>query len=129
MKILLDSAILIDHLRGIPEAHDWLEKQRQGDCCISVITRAEVLSGGPEEESGKAYALCELFPCMDITQSIADRAAELRRTHRWKLPDALQASVAIEHKVKLVTRNTKDFSPQTHSFVIIPYQIKPRTAK
>lgn len=123
MNILLDSAILIDHLRGIPEAHSWLRRQREGDCCISVITRAEVLSGGTTEESGRAYVLCEAFPCIDITKSIADRAAELRRTHRWKLPDALQASLAIEHKLKLATRNTKDFSPQRHAFVVIPYQI------
>ncbi len=123
MKILLDSAILIDHLRGIPEAHDWLKAQGERDCCISVITRAEVLSGGPAEESDRAYTLCEAFPCMDITKSVADRAAELRRTHRWKLPDALQASLAMEHKLKLATRNTKDFSSKKHPFVMIPYAL------
>lgn len=121
MKVLLDSAILIDHLRGVPDAHDWLRAQREGDCCISVITRAEVLSGGPEEELARAFALCEAFPCLDITKSVADRAAEMRRKYRWKLPDALQASLALEHKLKLATRNTKDFPAKSHSFVIIPY--------
>ncbi len=123
MNILLDSAILIDHLRGIPEAHNWLSTQREGACCLSVITRAEVLSGGPEEQAGQAYALCEAFPCLDITKAVADRAAELRRTHRWKLPDALQASLAMEHQLKLATRNTKDFAPQKHPFVIVPYRL------
>ena len=43
---LVDSAILIDHLRGIPQATKWLAGLREKEAAISVITRAEVLSGG-----------------------------------------------------------------------------------
>ena len=46
---LLDSAILIDHLRGIPDATKWLQRLHEGEAVISVITRAEVMAGGTIE--------------------------------------------------------------------------------
>jgi hypothetical protein len=51
-------------------------------------------------------------------------AANLRRENRWKLPDALQAAVAINRRLILATRNSKDFTPGKHSFVFIPYRLK-----
>jgi predicted nucleic acid-binding protein len=50
-------------------------------------------------------------------------AARLRREHRWKMPDALQAAVARHHGLDLVTRNTRDFPPEAHSFVVVPYAL------
>jgi len=58
---------------------------------------------------------------LEIDAAVADKAATLRRKYGWKLPDAFQAAIAIIHDVKLSTRNTKDFNPQRHSFVEIPY--------
>ena len=55
---------------------------------------------------------------------MADLAAELRRVHRWKLPDAFQAAVAQRNALHLATRNTDDFNPQRHSFVVVPYVLK-----
>lgn len=53
----------------------------------------------------------------------ADLAAALRREHRWKPPDALQAAVAINRGLRLATRNTKGFDPARHVFVHVPYPI------
>jgi hypothetical protein len=47
----------------------------------------------------------------------------LRRQHGWKLPDAFQAATAQEHNLKLITRNTKDFTPDVHDFVVVPYRL------
>jgi len=58
---------------------------------------------------------------LGIDAAVAEKAAALRRQHGWKLPDAFQAAIAILHNVKLCTRNTKDFNPQKHPFVEIPY--------
>ncbi len=89
-----------------------------------MITRAEVLAGGPETEQDAALNLCSLFDCIAITPETADLAARLRRIHRWKLPDAFQAALAQQHGWRLVTRNTRDFDPATHAFVLLPYELE-----
>jgi len=120
---LIDSVILIDHLRGIPQAIAWLRSLRDGEGIISVITRAEVLSGGTEAESAAGFDLCELFPCLPLSRETADFAAKLRRSHHWRLPDAFQAALAMSHGLRLATRNSRDFNPKAHSFALIPYRI------
>jgi predicted nucleic acid-binding protein len=120
---LLDSTILIDHLRGIGEATVWLEKLDEGEAVISVITRAEVLCGGTEEETLTAYELCERFECPPLTKDIATSAAELKRKHGWRLPDAFQAAMAMRSGLKLVTRNSRDFDPRKHPFILVPYRL------
>lgn len=117
---LLDSVIVIDHLNTIQQATDFIEKNRD-QCGISAITRAEVLTGVEEKDLLLVKQLLDQFVVFEISQAIADLAAQLRKTHGWKLPDAFQAALAQENKLKLVTRNTKDFSPQSHPFVVIPY--------
>lgn len=52
-----------------------------------------------------------------------DAATRFIAEYCWKLPDALQAAVAINHGARLVTRNSKDFPPQKHSFVLSPYTL------
>jgi predicted nucleic acid-binding protein len=120
---LLDSAVLIDHLRGIDPATDWLRGLKEGEAVISVITRAEVLAGGVPEEAVAAFELCEQFACLPLMKETADYAADLRRANGWKLPDAFQAALAIDHGLKLVTRNSKDFSDKKHAFALIPYKL------
>ena len=120
---LIDSAILVDHLRGVAQATRWLGSLKEGAGAISVITRAEVLSGGEPDALVPATLLCDQFPCVDVTRTIADRAAQLRRRHRWKLPDAVQAAIALQLGLKLATRNTKVFDPGKHPFVAIPYHL------
>ncbi len=122
MRVLLDSVILIDHFNGRAEATTYLRKN-QGMAAISVITRAEVLTGFVDAATReRAVGLLEIFPTIAITRVEADLAAELRRAHGWKLPDALQAAVAQVHGLKLATRNTKDF-PAALEFVEVPYSV------
>lgn len=120
MTILLDSVILIDHFSGRAEATEYLRQER-GNAAISVITRAEVLVGFDELGAQRAKLLLDLFPVLPITKEVADLAALLRRQHKWKLPDALQAALAQFHKLQLATRNTRDFPPNQFAFVTLPY--------
>ncbi len=122
MKFLLDSVIVIDHFNGIDAATRYLADHGKA-CAISVITRAEVLAGFDEKHTSLAMELLGMFPALPITAEVADLAARLRRTERWKLPDALQAAVAIHHKLALVTRNTKDFHAGGELDVILPYAL------
>ncbi len=122
MKYLLDSVILIDHLNNISKATAWL-KSNIKNSYISVITRAEVLVGVDPSNLSITKAFLDRFNTIAITQVEADMAAELRRQNKWKLPDAFQAAVALNHKLLLVTRNSKDFTPDVHAFSIIPYSL------
>jgi predicted nucleic acid-binding protein len=123
-EYLLDSVILIDHLRGVAPATAWMDKLEEGQAAISVITRAEVLSGGTAEEAYPARELCDKFECISLTKDDASVAADMRRKSRWKLPDALQAAVAKRHGLRLVTRDARGFDVKRHPFVLVPYRLK-----
>lgn len=121
-KYLLDADILIDHLKSIKAAESFLESH-EGQCSVSVISRAEVLVGCGEEKFNEVTAFLDSFPTLGIDQEIADLAARLRRLNKWKLPDAFQAAIANTHSLLLVTRNTKDFPSGKHPFVLVPYRL------
>lgn len=120
---LLDSVILIDHFNGQSAATQFLLDNRES-VSVSVITRAEVLTGFDPVNEVQAKAFLNLFTTHALTVEDADLAASLRREHRWKLPDALQAAMAINRQLSLVTRNSKDFDPARHTFVVIPYRLE-----
>lgn len=122
LKRLLDSVILIDHLNSVSAATEYLGKIETAQTSISVITRAEILTGVKKNVS-TVKLLLDQFILLGIDREIADRAAELRQTHRWKLPDAFQAALAIRYGIEFVTRNTKDFDEDRHTFVKIPYRV------
>jgi predicted nucleic acid-binding protein len=120
---LLDSVILIDHFNDIPEGNQFILSLDPATTAISVITRAEILVGIESQDQPLVRALLDQFHLLIIDKSIADLTASLRRDHNWKLPDAFQAALCIYHKIKLATRNTKDFDPQKYDFVEVPYTI------
>ncbi len=122
MKLLLDSVILIDHLNRIRAATEYLAKVHMYSA-ISVVTRAEVLTGYDPTDAVPIQRFLEAFPTLPIDQAVADKCAALRREHKWKTPDAFQAAIAQIHKLKLATRNTKCFPPERYDFVVIPYEI------
>jgi hypothetical protein len=121
---LLDSVILIDHLNAVPEATQFVLAVEPEQTAISVITRAEILVGVEPEDAPLVKALLDQFHLLIIDKPIADLAADLRKSQGWKLPDALQAALCIYYKIKLTTRNTKDFDPVRHDFVEIPYDYR-----
>ncbi|MFQ6079555.1 MAG: PIN domain-containing protein [Thermodesulfobacteriota bacterium] len=123
LKALLDSVILIDHFNNVPEASQFILDLIPGETAISVITRAEILVGFESSKITLVKAFLDQYETLPIDKTAADEAADLRRTHGWKLPDALQAALATLHRLRFYTRNTKDFDPRKHPFVEIPYRI------
>ena len=123
LERLLDSVILIDHFNGIFEATRFISGLDSTRTAISVITRAEILVGFDEEDAEKPKALMDQFVLLSIGKDAADKAATLRREHRWRLPDAFQAAPAIAAGIKLCTRNTKDFDPDKFDFVEVPFLV------
>jgi predicted nucleic acid-binding protein len=122
VKYLLDSVILIDHFNGITPATAFLRLHRE-ELAISPITHAEVLTGFDQAELARPARLLKTFGFISIEETTADLAARLRREQNWKLPDAFQAALAIEHGVQLVTRNTKNFDPEKLHYIVVPYRL------
>ena len=105
---LLDSVIVIDHFNGVEAATEFAAAHGRNRV-IPVITRAETLAGFPTASEPLARALLDTFATLPVTVEVADAAARLRRAHLWKLPDAIQAAIAIQEGLTLVTRNARDF--------------------
>ncbi len=120
---LLDSVILIDHFNNISAATMFIAGLNPAKTAISVISYAEILVGFDSESAEKAKVLMAHYEVLTIDKAIAEEAAILRRRYGWKLPDAFQAALAIFHRVRLCIRNIKDFDPQKHAFVEIPYEL------
>lgn len=120
--VVLDSVILIDHFNGVEEATKYLAQVGES-AAITAITRAEVLTGFATADVPLAQALLNRFRLIPIDGPVADLAAALRREHRWKLPDALQAAAARQHGLLLATRNTRDLPPEKHAFIHVPYTL------
>ena len=118
---LLDSVILIDHLNGVTAATYFIKHLDPGITSISVITRAEILVGLDVAGEELVKPFLDLYNLIIIDKPMADLAAQLRRVHSWKLPDAFQAAISVHYKLRLTTRNTKDFNPEKHDFVEVPY--------
>jgi predicted nucleic acid-binding protein len=119
MKALFDTNILIDYLAGIVAARKELE--RHSERLISVITLIEVLAGARSAEEQDVIGMfLRDFRLVDITRSVADKAVEIRRAHRLRLPDAVIWATAQTESALLVTRNIKDF-PRDDPGVRVPY--------
>lgn len=122
MKYLIDSVIIIDHLNAVWGATEFIDKHFT-TIAISVVTRAEVLVGCGNVVLPKVKLLLDQFQTLSMMRGDADLAAEIRRKYKIKLPDAIQASIAQNHDLTLVTRNTKDFTSRRFKNILVPYKL------
>ncbi|MGP1510277.1 type II toxin-antitoxin system VapC family toxin [Treponema lecithinolyticum] len=77
---------------------------------FSVISEMELLSfsgiiSSDEQRIKSLIEECCVFP---LSENIKNKAITLCRTHKIKIPDAIIAATAIEHKLPLITAD-KDF--------------------
>ena len=118
--ILFDTNILIDYLRGIPQAR--AECDRQADRAISIVSWMEVMVGSTAANEAETRLFLQNFHTLPLDNKVAERAFLVRRTNRIKLPDAIIQATAEESGRILITRNTRDFPPGTPG-VLIPYTL------
>ena len=116
MRLLLDTSVLIDHLRDDPRAIDLLgtATERADELWGSVVTRAEVLRGTRPSERTGTMLLLDTLAWVEVLIDVADRAGEMARTYRASHPgidiaDFLIAASAEKVGARLVTRNVKHF--------------------
>jgi len=113
--ILVDSDILIAHLRGVPDARSWLREARlRSPLGISVATVAELTGGMRSAERREVWALLNVMRPEPVTELVARRAGELRRRFRRShtgigIADYLVAATALELGAELATLNVKHF--------------------
>lgn len=128
MAYLIDTCVLIDHLRGYEPARDWLISSIVGNSdavYISVITLTELLAGVIPRQEKPLRQLLSLMKCLGIEEPIGRAAGEYLR--KWRLgcgldvPDALIAATAKQHGLSLVTLNRRHF-PMDDLSIVIPYQ-------
>ncbi len=118
VKALFDTNILIDFLNRVPQAHD--ELHRYESRAISIVTWMEVMVGADQMLEAQTRQVLGNFDVIPLDNEIAERAVQLRRQHRVKWPDAVIWASANIRSLLLITRNTKDFTPDTPG-VRIPY--------
>jgi len=118
VNAVIDTNILVDCLRGIPQANAELALYPNPG--ISVISWIEIMAGTTPQTEKAARAFLQSFDLLEIDVPTAERAAFLRRTVRIKLPDAIIWAAAQVNQCLLVTRNTRDFDPNDPG-VRVPY--------
>lgn len=113
--ILVDSDVLIAHLRGVVAARDWLVSARKdGPLAISVVSTAELIGGMRTAERREVWRLLASFRVQPATEVIARRAGDMmrryRRSHnRIGLGDYLIAATADVQDLQLATLNVWHF--------------------
>lgn len=124
-EVLLDSDILIDHLRGYGPARQYLQRFEAGEKrgYLSVISVAELSSGQMRQagEEDKVRQLLALFTAINLDFAIAWRGGEIRRQYGTGLADALIAATALIRDLPLSTRNLQHYTPIEDLRVGKPY--------
>ena len=113
--IIVDSDVLIAHLRGYPPARDWLHMARSaGPLSVSAVTVTEITGGTRSGERRDVWSLLSICRVEPVTEGVARRAGEFMRTYRRShssigLGDCLIAATADLLGANLATLNTKHF--------------------
>lgn len=125
-KFLLDSDVIIWHLRGRKEVTEMLrDLQRFELPACSALSVLEVQLGVKKGEEEKTDLFLKSLRIIDVNMDIANKAAKLIREHRAKgvtldLPDVVIAGTCILYDLILVTYNTKHYPIPELKFHPVP---------
>ena len=100
--VLIDTDIFIDHLRGAVALEPGRHRLH-----YSVVTRAELFAGSSATDL--VTHLLAPFRELPVDRAVAERAGRIRREVGIRLPDALIAATALEHRLSVATRNVRHF--------------------
>jgi predicted nucleic acid-binding protein len=105
--------VLIDHLRGLAPASDYVAALEEQPAC-SEVSRIEIIQGLRSAERDDAETLFSLIEWIPVGEQIARRAGALGRRWRTSHPgigiaDLAVAATAEQLAAPLATRNVKHF--------------------
>ncbi|WP_370640077.1 type II toxin-antitoxin system VapC family toxin [Buttiauxella sp. S04-F03] len=118
---VFDTNILIDYLKGIPQARATIESYGNSPS-ISIVTWMEIMAGAKHhDQEQQTRHFLSGFEILPVNQAVAEHSVALRQQYGMKLPDAIiLASTQISAR-KLITRNSKDFKDLPG--IILPYSL------
>ena len=114
-KVLLDTDILIEHLRNNPIITDEIGRLYHSGALLAYtpISEAEIYRGLRSHEREKTKTLLGFFECFPVTREIGRLAGEYLRkyskSHGLEIADALIAATAILNRFNFCTFNWKHF--------------------
>jgi hypothetical protein len=116
MRVVVDSSVLIDILRGDPEPASVLAGHlKAGDQIWGVVvTRTEVLAGIRSSERAPTERLLAEPRWLEVDADLADAAGQMARRHRRShsgigLADFLIAAGVERLDARLLTKNVRHF--------------------
>lgn len=118
VNAVFDTNIVIDALNGIVAAD--AEYRQYDRVSISRITWMEVLVGEQGDDAQVRGFLETQFDILPLDVAVAERAVQLRRMHRVRLPDAIIWATAQVNGAVLGTRNVKDLHADWEG-IRVPY--------
>jgi predicted nucleic acid-binding protein len=113
--ILVDTDVLIAHLRGVEAARQWLlDSRKEGPLRVSTVTVAELTGGMRSAERRAVLALLAALRAEPMSELIARRAGSFMRRYRRShsgigLGDYLIAGTADVLGLELKTPNVRRF--------------------
>lgn len=123
-KVLLDTDVLINFLRGKSGARDYLAALiNDADLCCSALTVAEIHAGMKEHEREKTTELLDSLIILNITREIAEKAGNYKRTTKsqsLEIDDCLIAATASVTHALLATSNGKHYPMKDIPKDIVP---------
>lgn len=114
-RLLIDTSILIDHLRKTQKDKTvFYQRASQYDCLISAVTEFEFSIGSTPQNRRFTEELLVKLPVLPFDSTCVKIAAEIYRELKAKnqlisLPDIFIAATAITHDLQLLTLNQKHF--------------------
>ena len=117
MRLVLDTSVLIDHLRGRPAAATKIIPSaiaRGDELWSSYVVRAELLAGMRAGEEAATRDLMRLVSWVEVDESISETAGALGRRYLRSHPgievaDLIVAALVQELDAELKTTNLKHF--------------------
>ena len=112
-RLLLDTDVLVDFLRGQPDAVAYV-KSEADRISLSAIVVAELYAGARDDDDLRRLDdLMSLFPVIPVTADLARAAGLLKRdyskSHGVGLADAVIAATAEALEAELKTLNVKHY--------------------
>jgi predicted nucleic acid-binding protein len=117
VRFVLDTSVLIDHLRGSPRAATRLIPDALGrgdELWSSYAVQAELLAGMRAEEETATRDLMRLISWVEVDEAVAEAAGALGRRYLRSHPgievaDLIVAALAQTLDAELKTTNVKHF--------------------
>jgi predicted nucleic acid-binding protein len=124
--VLVDTDVLVDCLRGIPQAKAWLEQASTEVLGIPGVVAMELLIGCRNRaEIEKLQSFLSAFSIVWPDAAEFAQAYELLAEHRLTsglgIPDCLVAAMSLTRKARLYTFNLKHFQVISGIDVQEPY--------